>query len=230
VSFAQNLAAVEERIDAACRRAGRDPRDVRLMGVSKFHPPAAMEAAWRSGLRLFGENRVQEAAEKLPVFRAPCPGAEVHLIGSLQRNKAKAALGLFDCIESVDRDDLIDLLGRLCAEREKPLPILLELNSGEASKAGYPDRDALFRAAEKALAYPGLSLRGLMTMAPNTEDTGIIRGAFRNLAAAQDALEKRFPQNDWAVLSMGMSGDFEIAIEEGSTLVRIGTALFGERP
>jgi pyridoxal phosphate enzyme (YggS family) len=198
------------------------------MGVSKFQPPEAVEAAWRWGLRLFGENRVQEAAGKFEGLH--CPGLELHLIGSLQRNKAKTAVSLFDCVQSVDRDELIDHLGNLSAQRESPLSILLEFHCGEESKAGYPEEDDLFRAAERALAFPGLRIQGLMTMAPNTQDKAPVRAAFRRLAAAREALRARFPDSDWQVLSMGMSGDFETAIEEGSTLVRIGTAIFGARP
>jgi pyridoxal phosphate enzyme (YggS family) len=199
------------------------------MGVSKFHSREKVEEAWNAGLTLFGENRVQEASGKFEGFAQSHPGAELHLIGSLQRNKAKTAVSLFDCVESVDRDDLLVSLGNLGAVRDIPLSILFELNSGEASKSGYPDEDSLFQAAEKALAFPSLTIRGLMTMAPLTDDSAEIRRAFRSLARARDRLQSRFPECDWSCLSMGMSGDYEIAIEEGSTLVRIGTAIFGER-
>ncbi|MDR3139730.1 MAG: YggS family pyridoxal phosphate-dependent enzyme [Treponema sp.] len=220
---------IREGIREACLRSGRDPAEVTLMGVSKFHGLAELEEAWKGGIRLFGENRVQEAAEKFTVFKEKHPEAEVHMIGSLQRNKAKAAAALFDGIQSVDRDVLIDELGGLTSGREKPLRVLLELHTGEDSKTGYPDTDSLCRAAERVLAYPGLLLKGLMTMAPYTEDQKTIRASFRALASAKALLESRFPGLDWSCLSMGMSGDFEIAIEEGSTLVRIGTAIFGER-
>jgi pyridoxal phosphate enzyme (YggS family) len=214
---------------AACERSGRQAEEVRLMGVSKFHSRERVEDAWNAGLTLFGENRVQEASEKFEGFAGSHPGAELHLIGSLQRNKAKTAVPLFDWVESVDRDELILGLGKLSAVRAAPLSILFELHSGEASKSGYPDEDGLFRAAETALAFPSLTIRGLMTMAPFTEDTSLIRRAFRSLVKARDRLRSRFPECDWSCLSMGMSGDYEIAIEEGSTLVRIGTAIFGER-
>lgn len=240
----QRLAAVQERIHAACARSGRDPSEVRLMGVSKFHDRALAEAAWEAGLRLFGESRVQEAQAKFAGWRQERPGMELHMIGSLQRNKVKAAAALFDCVQSADRDELITALGVHCGQmpggqmpsgqvsgesRIGPLAILLELNSGEASKGGFADEDSLFRGAELALSFPGLRVRGLMTMAPFTGNQGAVRGAFRSLRKAQAALQARFPGEDWSVLSMGMTGDFEIAIEEGSTLVRIGTALFGER-
>jgi pyridoxal phosphate enzyme (YggS family) len=202
------------------------------MGVSKFHRLEQVEEAWNAGITLFGENRVQEALAKFKDkdgFSRSHPGAELHLIGSLQRNKAKAAASLFDGIESVDRDELIISLGKLSGGRDRPLSVLFELNAGEASKSGYPDEDSLFRAAETALAFPSLVIRGLMTMAPFTDDTAAVRRAFRSLARARDRLQSRFPECDWSCLSMGMSGDYEIAIEEGSTLVRIGTAVFGER-
>jgi pyridoxal phosphate enzyme (YggS family) len=220
---------VQERISGACLRSGRNPGEVLLMGVSKFHGPGELEEAWQGGIRLFGENRVQEAAEKFTAFKQKHPEAELHMIGSLQRNKAGTAAALFDGIQSVDRDALIDELGVLTSGRDRPLMILLELHTGEDSKTGYPDAESLYRAAERVFSYPGLELRGLMTMAPRTQDEGNIRASFRSLVSAKNLLEARFPGAHWSCLSMGMSGDFEIAIEEGSTLVRIGTAIFGER-
>jgi pyridoxal phosphate enzyme (YggS family) len=227
---ADAIKRIEERIAAAARRAGRDPGEIRLMGVSKFQELPVIEEAWAGGIRLFGENRVREAAGKFTGFKVLHPETELHMIGSLQRNKAKTAVSLFDCIESVDRDELIAELGKLGAAREKPLEILLELHTGEDSKAGYPGEDSLFRAAEKALAFPSLVLKGLMTMAPFTGDVSQIRASFRALVSARNELEVRFPECSWSCLSMGMSNDFEIAVEEGSTLLRIGTALFEERP
>ncbi|GHV67843.1 YggS family pyridoxal phosphate enzyme [Spirochaetia bacterium] len=225
----QNINRIRENIENICRRIGRDPLEIELMGVSKFHPLEKVEEAWRGGLRLFGESRVQEAAAKFSGFREAHAGAEIHLIGSLQRNKARAALSLFDCIQSVDRESLIEELGALTAGREKPLMILLEYHTGEESKAGFADEDALCRAAEKALSYPGLRPLGLMTMAPFSTDAAMVRAAFRAASAALGKLKGRFPGAPWSCLSMGMSGDYEIALEEGSTLVRIGTAIFGER-
>jgi pyridoxal phosphate enzyme (YggS family) len=196
------------------------------MGVSKFQPLAALEEAWGAGIRLFGESRVQEAAEKFAFFREARKGAELHLIGPLQRNKAKRAALLFDQVQSVDREELAGELGKAAAARERALEVLLELRTGEETKTGFPDIDGLCRGAEKALSYPSLKLRGLMTIAPYTNDEKILRQAFRLVCAARDALESRFPEADWSCLSMGMSNDFEIAIEEGATLLRIGTALF----
>ena len=230
-TIASAVKRVEERILEACRRAGRSPGEVSLMGVSKFHALASVEEAFQGGIRLFGESRVREGTEKFAAFRETHPGTEVHFIGRLQRNKAAPAAAFFDCL-TVDRDPLLDELGRLTAERENPLMILLEYHTGEESKAGYPDLDSLFRAAEKALLWKGLRLGGLMTMAPFTGDEALIRASFRALAGAKKQLEARFPpagSHDWNCLSMGMTGDFETAIEEGSTLVRIGTAIFVER-
>jgi len=225
---------LEERVEAACRRSGRKRQELRLMAVTKFHGLEAVEAAREAGITLFGESRIQEAAEKFSSFWEKHPrdnSCELHLIGSLQRNKAKKAAAFFDCIQSVDRDSLIDELGVLTTDRENPLMVLLEYHTGEESKAGFPDRDSLFRAAEKLLSFPGLRPMGLMTMAPFTAETELVRGSFRELAAAGEELKKRFPGGGryWSCLSMGMTNDFEIAIEEGSNLIRIGTAIFGER-
>ncbi|MDR0719910.1 MAG: YggS family pyridoxal phosphate-dependent enzyme [Treponema sp.] len=226
---------IEEQISGACARCGRKREEIRLMAVSKFHPLESVEEAYKQGIRLFGENRVQEGISKFSKFREnfPAAKAEVHLIGSLQRNKAKSAVQFFDCIQSVDRDPLIEELGALTGERKTPLIILLEYHTGEESKAGFSGLDSLYRGAEKALSCPGLSPQGLMTLAPFTDDEKTLRASFRQLYRAAEELEKRFPQDGgkkrWTTLSMGMSGDFEIAIEEGSTLVRIGTAIFGAR-
>ncbi|MDR1788063.1 MAG: YggS family pyridoxal phosphate-dependent enzyme [Treponema sp.] len=232
MTIAERYEALTERIAAACRRAGRESAEVRLLGASKFQGAGAVIEAWGAGLRIAGENRVQEAAEKMPLLAASCPGLELHMIGSLQRNKARQAAALFDCIESVDRDSLIEALAREAASRPKPLSLLFEYHTAEDSKAGYPDLDSLCRAAETALAFPALRIAGLMTMAPLSSDAYAIRRSFRAVIHARERLRARFPDGErvsWQCLSMGMSGDFELAIEEGSTLVRIGTALFGER-
>lgn len=233
--IAGRVGRIEEKIEAACRRSGRKRGEISLMAVSKFHPLEAVEAAGKAGITLFGENRVQEAREKFSKFWESRPrdgSVKLHLIGSLQRNKAKAAAAFFDCVQSVDRDSLLDELGALTEKRESPLMIMLEYHTGEETKSGFPDTDSLFRAAEKTLSFPGLRPAGLMTLAPFTADDAAVRASFRKLRAARDELEKRFPQGDgsgWSCLSMGMTGDYEIAIEEGSTLIRIGTAIFGER-
>ncbi|MDR2509688.1 MAG: YggS family pyridoxal phosphate-dependent enzyme [Spirochaetaceae bacterium] len=228
MGIAENIARIYEKIEKSCKNAGRNPAEVRLMAVSKFFPREAVNEAYAAGIELFGESRVAEAEAK---FSKDCgqKTGELHLVGALQRNKAKRAAGLFDCIESVDRNELIDTLGQLTAEREKPLIVLLELNAGEAQKSGYRSEDELPSALERILRYKGLEAGGLMTIAPFTNDDAVIRAAFRRLARARERLSAMFPECRLSTLSMGMSGDFPIALEEGATLIRIGTAIFGDR-
>ena len=231
ITIKSNLNIIEENIENVCRRCGRKRHEIRLMGISKFHPVQTVETAFEAGLRLFGESRLQEGKEKFLSFweKHPRDGSlELHLVGSLQRNKAKAAAAFFDCIQSVDREPLIEELGALTKERENPLMVMLEYHTAEETKSGFIGHDELFSAAEKLLAFPGLRPAGLMTMAPFTNDESAIRTSFRKLAEARAELEKRFASANWSSLSMGMTSDFEIAIEEGSTLIRIGSAIFGE--
>ena len=228
--IAGRIAKTLDKINEICIRTGRKPDEIRLMAVSKFHPLSSVEEAWNNGIRLFGESRVQEGIAKFAAFREPGrDGTEVHLIGGLQSNKAKKAAQFFDCIQSVDRDSLIEELGKLTAGNNRPLMIYLEYHTGEESKSGFPDIDSLLRAAEKVLSYPGLKPLGLMTMAPFTADKSAVRAAFSSCRIAAGELRKRFGSNSWNSLSMGMSDDYEIAIEEGSNLLRIGTAIFGDR-
>jgi len=226
--IARNIAVVEERIQKICDKTGRKRSEITLMGVSKFVPIEKIEEAFSAGLRCFGESRVKEAADKFEKWARrtqPEQCAQLHFIGSLQRNKAKQAAGFFDCIQSADREELIAELDKQSLQRP-PLKILLELHTGEETKSGFKNTDALFKAAELAISCKKLKLAGLMTMAPFTNDTELIRSSFRRLTGAQKELEKRFPEEDWTCLSMGMSNDFEIAIEEGSTMLRIGSAIF----
>jgi len=225
--IADALEKTREKIEAACRRSGRKIEDVNLMAVSKFQPRTAIDAAIQAGLDLFGESRVQEASGKFPLKTSGARPYRVHLIGSLQRNKVRASLDLFDCIQSVDRPELLIELEKRAESGAVPLDILLELHCGEESKAGFPNLDALLNAIDLALSLQSVRIQGLMTMAPYVQDEKIIRSAFRKLCSAQAEINKRFPQVSCSVLSMGMSNDFEIAVEEGSTLLRIGTALFG---
>jgi pyridoxal phosphate enzyme (YggS family) len=235
MSIVANIEKIEERILKACLRSGRKREEITFMGVTKFHPIEAVEEAWNGGLRCFGESRVQEASakfagSKFAAFKETHPGAELHMIGALQRNKAKLAASLFDCIQSLDREELVEELAKQASGRDRPLSVLLELRTGEDSKSGFADEDGLFRAAEFVLRFPSLSIKGLMTIAPYTTDESLVRAAFKRLAKARQELERRFPGKDrWDCLSMGMTSDFEIAIEEGSTLLRIGSAIFGER-
>jgi len=237
-----NALRIRERIEGAAARAGRAAGSVSFMAVTKFHPLAAVEAAYDAGLRLFGENRVQEAEAKYADIAQRFPGARVELIGSLQSNKARKACALFSAVESVDSLSLLGELEKRARAQGKVLDILFELHTGEESKAGFPDRDSLFEACDllcslseergaagAAGAAGGLSLRGLMTMAPFTKEEAPVRASFRSLKAAFEELRSRYRFPSFDVLSMGMTNDYEIAIEEGSTLVRIGTALFGAR-
>jgi len=233
-SIAENINKIEERIMKACLRSGRKREDITFMAVTKFMPIEAAMEAWNAGIRCFGESRVQEAVSKFGPFRTEHPGAELHLIGALQRNKAKTAAALFDCVQSVDRESIAEELAKQPADmrRNEALPVLLELRTGEDSKSGFTSLDALFQTVEFILACQTLSIRGLMTLAPNTSDEAPVRAAFRKLALTRQELEKRFPNqagHNFACLSMGMSGDFETAIEEGSTMLRIGSAIFGDR-
>ena len=229
MSVAGNIAEIEERIQKVCDASGRKREAITLLGVSKFQPVGMVEDAFRAGILCFGESRVKEGIEKFDAFKRKHPAVQVHLIGALQRNKAKSAALFFDCIQSVDREALIAELVRYTGQRDKPLEVLLELHTGEESKSGFADLDGLFRAAELVMGGEGLKPQGLMTMAPFTQEKDLIRSSFRFLAKAQKELEKRFPPaENWACLSMGMSNDFEIAVEEGSTMLRIGSSIFKE--
>ncbi|MGB9144605.1 MAG: YggS family pyridoxal phosphate-dependent enzyme [Acidobacteriaceae bacterium] len=232
-SFAENLARLEERIAAACRRAGRPRSEVRLMAVSKTHPAEAIAVAVAAGVSLFGESRVQEFEAKRPGLRSLIPsGAEIHLIGHLQSNKSTRAAELFDAIDTVDSLRLAERLHEAAASLLKTLPILLEIKlSPESTKTGLePDDLELTALLERLPDLHHLALRGLMTIAPLDDKPQSARTCFRQLHQLRDRLVVAHPLLDFSQLSMGMSGDFETAIEEGSTLVRIGTALFGERP
>jgi len=241
MTVAGNIAEIEERIQKACDAAGRKREEITLMGVSKFQPISMVKEAWNAGIRCFGESRVKEGIEKFEDFRKEHSGLQMqlHLIGSLQRNKAKTAASFFDCIQSVDRDALILELGKHTAQvagqndeqaGRQQLAVLLELHTGEESKSGFKSNDDLFRAAELVLGSAGLKPDGLMTMAPYTRNEDAIRSSFRLLVKAQSELEKRFPPaENWSCLSMGMSNDFEIAIKEGATMLRIGSLIFGGR-
>jgi PLP dependent protein len=231
--FTERLRRVEERMEAACRRAGRAREDVRLMGVSKTHPAEAVGEARRAGLTLFGENRVQEFAAKHERLRElGVTGAQVHLIGHLQSNKSAKAAEIFDGIDSVDSLRLAERLNDAADKLGKSLPILLEIKlSTEPAKTGLaPDDPELNALLERLPDWPHLAMRGLMTIAPFDENPETARACFRQLRSLRENLAGRYPRLRWDELSMGMSGDFEIAIEEGSTQVRIGTGLFGERP
>lgn len=224
-TFPDRLARVQERVAAACARAGRTVDEVQLIAVSKTHGPEAVAEAVACGLRVFGENKVQEARAKIPL----CPGGLFwHLIGHLQSNKAYAAVELFDVIHSVDSLKLLNLLDRAGDELGKTVRVLLEVNvSGESTKFGLkPDEvPALLEAAN---ALPRIEVTGLMTMAPLAPEAEKARPHFRRLRELRDQWQAESGAR-LAELSMGMSHDFEVAIEEGATWIRVGTLLFGER-
>jgi PLP dependent protein len=231
-SFSENLARLEDRIAAACRRARRPRAEVRLMAVSKTHPAEAIAIAVAAGISLFGENRVQEFEAKRPGLRSLIPAnAEIHLIGHLQSNKSARAAELFDAVDTVDSLRLAERLQEAAARLQKTLPIFLEIKlSPESTKAGLdPDDPELTALLEHLPNLNHLVLRGLMTIAPLDDNPRSARTCFRQLHQLRDRLVVAHPLLDLSQLSMGMSGDFETAIEEGSTLIRIGNALFGER-
>jgi len=228
-----NLRSVQGRIAAAAKRAGRDPDDITLVAVTKTQSVEGIRTAYELGLRHFGENRVEEAEAKVGALPADIAW---HMIGHIQSRKARRVPPLFQCVHSVDSLDLALRLDRLCADRFGRLPILLEFNvSGEGSKSGFSaghcaedpaDGQALFACVEQIVALPYLRLDGLMAMAPIVTDTEQARPVFACLRHLRDELRQVFPQVDWHHLSMGMTDDFEVAVEEGATFVRVGRAIF----
>jgi len=225
VSLAENLASIQQRIRAACGRAARDGHSVQLLAVTKTHPAETVCAAVDCGQILFGENKVQEARAKIPL----CPGrARWHFVGHLQSNKVRDAIALFEMIQSVDSLALAQEISRRCEQAAKRMPVLIEVSvAGEASKFGYPPVRLLAELAGLA-RLPRIEIQGLMTVPPYVTDAEKARPHFRRLrelkTQCEQVLGAPLPH-----LSMGMSGDFETAIEEGATIVRIGTALFGPR-
>lgn len=238
-TIATNLSTIRERISNAARQAGRDPASVTLVVVTKTHPPARVAAAVAAGACDLGENRVQEALGKINALTSLEPMPRWHLVGHLQRNKARLAATHFGLIHSVDSLRLAEALARHVPNAQR-LPILLQFNvSGEASKEGFtlaggasnrPALAALLPELERIIALPSLAVHGLMTIAPLVDDPEAARPHFRALRELRDELAQCFPQATWHELSMGMSDDFTVAIAEGSTIVRLGRAIFGERP
>lgn len=236
MSLRENLERVEEKIAASCRAAGRPREEVTLMAVSKTHPVESLREAAALGLTLFGENRVQEFAEKAlhaAALRASCrnDSLRAHLIGHLQSNKAARAVEIFDGIDSLDSLKLARRLNETAAALEKKLPVLLEIKlSTEETKAGLdPDSPEAAQLLEELPALAQLEVQGLMTIAPLGVGEDATRACFRTLRALRDTWAQRYPKLDFSVLSMGMSGDYPLAIAEGATRVRVGSALFGAR-
>lgn len=241
----QNIDQVRERLTSAAKRAGRDPSSVTLVAVTKTHPMEKIAAAYEAGLRHFGENRVEEAEGKIEAARAGAlPGDVVwHMIGHIQSRKTDTVAPLFDWAHSIDRWKIARRLDEKLIELDRTLDVLLEVNvSGEASKYGFdlsawPDSrsqaaqqlDSLTATIERIGELSRLRLRGLMTLAPYTTDPETVRPVFQRTRQLRDVLAERFPAYPWDHLSMGMSSDYEVAVEEGATLIRVGTAIFGER-
>lgn len=215
-----------ERIHAACQRANRNHEDVELVLVTKEIAPNEIERAYRLGVRDFGESQVQEWAEKrrhLPL------DIRWHFMGSLQTNKVKFLVGQVALIHSCDRLDLAKALQKEAEKHHRIVDVLIQVNtSGEETKHGFQP-NAVAHSVSEILAFNCLNIRGLMTIGPHTEDKKRIRSSFQSLRALRDRLQRDFPNVDWHYLSMGMSSDFELAIEEGGNLLRIGSAVFGER-
>jgi pyridoxal phosphate enzyme (YggS family) len=231
MSIAENIARVREQIVNAARRAKREPSDVSLMAVTKTVSPERIREAYEAGVRLFGENRVQEFEGKSAAL-SDLNGAEWHMIGHLQRNKSRLAAETFRAVDSVDSLRLLQRLNGAAEQLGKKLPILIEINiGGETAKTGVAaDSAELEQILTSAPQYEFVQIRGLMTVPPYSDDPEQSRPFFRSMRELRDQIAARkLPAISTETLSMGMSHDFEVAIEEGSTCVRIGTALFGER-
>jgi pyridoxal phosphate enzyme (YggS family) len=230
-ALSDHLERLEERIAAACRAAGRDRSEIELMAVSKTFPAEAILEAASFGITLFGENRVQEWADKAATLGPKRKGTECHLIGHLQSNKAARAAELFDGVDSLDSVRLAERLDAAAGKCGKRLPVLIEVKlSPEAAKTGVePESEEAARLLEALPGFSHLEMRGLMTIAPWGAADGVTRACFGSLLRWRDRWAAAHPRLNFDVLSMGMSGDFELAIAEGATRIRIGTALFGAR-
>jgi pyridoxal phosphate enzyme (YggS family) len=232
------IAMLNERILHAAGRAGRSLAEITLVAITKTAPPEKIAEAWQAGLREFGENRLQEAEPKILWSREKGLGLNWHMVGHLQRNKVKKAIQLFDVIQSVDSLRLAHEINQRCAQAAAVrLPVLLEVNvSGEASKYGFAVHegdgrllDGFLATVQEIGALPRLEVQGLMTVAPLGAPEAELRSCFRRLRLLLNRLREQLPNEPWRHLSMGMTDDFEVAIEEGATILRIGRAIFGER-
>ncbi len=224
MSIKHNIEVIQEKIHEAAIKSGRNEQTIKLMAVSKFHPLESVLEAYDCGLRLFGENRVQETEEKFTGVELM--DLELHLIGSLQRNKVKKILPLVHCIQSVDRIELLQEIAKY--DENKNVKLLLEVHTGEESKNGFTSLIDIEHAIQYALEN-NLNINGFMTMAPFTDDKKVIRKSFIQLRDTANSIKDKFSNLHLPELSMGMSNDYEIAIEEGATLIRVGTAIFGSR-
>ncbi|MCR5698391.1 MAG: YggS family pyridoxal phosphate-dependent enzyme [Treponemataceae bacterium] len=242
-TISERIEKVQENIENAAVKCGRNSSEIKLMAVSKFHSAEEIEQSYECGLKLFGENRVQEAGEKFPKLIETHPDINLHLIGSLQRNKVKQILPIAKCIQSLDRLELAQEIAKradnLRNESESfknySIEVLFEIHTGEESKSGFLDETELLKTIDfiletnQRLNSNLIIPKGFMTMAPFTQDEKLIHSSFEKLRNLRDKIQAQYKMLDLAELSMGMSADYQIAIEEGSTLVRVGTAIFGER-
>ena len=225
--IAENLEQIRERIAAACGRAGRDPAEVTLIAVSKTRPAEDVRTAFAAGQKDFGENKAQEMAAKA---EETGDGPRWHFIGNLQRNKVKYVVGRAVLIHSLSGPELADEIERVSAKRDVVTPVLIEVNIGGEETKGGPAEEEAEALVRKAASLPHLKVRGLMTVVPPAEDPEDNRPYFRRMRSlAAEIAGKGIPGVSMDVLSMGMSGDFETAVEEGATMVRVGTAILGER-
>lgn len=231
MNIIENISTIKNKIHNAEIKSNRPENSVKLMAVSKFHTVEEIKKAIDAGQILFGENRVQEACQKFEELYKYNPNIELHIIGNLQLNKVKKAVKIASCIQSVDRLELIEEIEKQCEKINKNINIFFEIHTAEDSKSGYTSEEDLFESLDLISKgkFPHIKTKGLMTMAPFTNDENLIRKSFVTLKNIQKNAKLKFPNLDLEELSMGMSGDFEIAIQEGSTLVRVGTAIFGER-
>jgi len=223
----ENYEQIIEKVELSKKSAGRNSDIVQIMAVTKTKTLDVVESAYSAGFRLFGENRVQEAGEKFFNFHND---ADLHIIGNLQSNKVKKAVEMAACIQSVDRLKIAGLINKYCEQFSKTMDIYLEYNtSGEESKNGFVNDNDLFHTLDEIMQMKNIKVKGLMTIGPLTTKESEIRRSFTYLRKLKEKVNIKFPEAGITGLSMGMSGDYEIAVEEGATLIRVGTALFGSR-
>jgi len=223
----ENYNFILENVEKAKKRSGRINDKVNIMAVTKTKGLDIVEAAYSAGFRLFGENRIQEAEEKFTDFHKD---ANLHIIGHLQSNKVKKAVGISSCIQSVDRLKIAKMIDKFCLEFSKTIEVYLEYNtSGEESKSGFVNDEDFFQTLDEIIHMKNIKIRGLMTIGPLSNNESAIRKSFTYLRNLRDKANAKYPEVGITGLSMGMSGDYEIAVEEGATLIRVGTALFGSR-
>jgi len=223
----KNFLSIKNCIAEAVVKSGRSIDDVQIMAVTKGFPLSFVELSVQAGISLFGENRVLEADQK---YSHLLDQVELHLVGHLQRNKAKKAVSLFRCIQSIDKLETAEVLNKYAQSQGKKINVLIQVNTSlEETKYGYTDPDKLYRELEMLQSLSQLRVRGLMTIAAFTKDEKKLRNCFIQLRELSGKIKKRFSLSKCTILSMGMSNDYTIAVEEGSTLVRIGTALYGTR-